>query len=390
MGVLIAAVSATPAAARVIESPAGATSPRRPHAVDEDAEHEIAQAATWHIDPSVLRPHLTDSLETAAARAELGVISGRLAERVTAYDDARSAAATAEADALEAQTDLDTARTELRAARERYDAARYALVDALTQRYTATQLAPLVLVLTSEDADQLEDLTRLEEMARVQSGLVEDAETARERLQAAEIALEDAEQHAAAVLDAANDALADADRARQEVLAEAQSARSALEASALADVVARETVADGYRGAITFPLAPGTPYTDLDNFGARSKHWATVHTGDDFSAACGSPVVAATDGTVMIRTDQSWSGPWLVMVSTEEGSLTTWYAHLQSLDVADGDRVHAGDPIGKVGQQGNATGCHLHFEVHPTGGTIYQDDTDPAVWLRTVGAYPPA
>jgi murein DD-endopeptidase MepM/ murein hydrolase activator NlpD len=63
---------------------------------------------------------------------------------------------------------------------------------------------------------------------------------------------------------------------------------------------------------------------------------------------------------------------------------------MQALDVVAGQTVHAGDPLGQVGQEGNATGCHLHFEVHPTGGTIYEDDTDPAAWLAQVDAYPGA
>jgi murein DD-endopeptidase MepM/ murein hydrolase activator NlpD len=127
---------------------------------------------------------------------------------------------------------------------------------------------------------------------------------------------------------------------------------------------------------------------DLDNFGHRSRLWSSVHTGDDLATGCGSSVVAATDGTVLVRTDQGWSGPWLVMVSTGEGSLTTWYAHMQAIDVVDGQQVRAGDQLGLVGQRGNATGCHLHFEVHPSGGAIYADDTDPAAWLHAVGAYP--
>jgi murein DD-endopeptidase MepM/ murein hydrolase activator NlpD len=61
---------------------------------------------------------------------------------------------------------------------------------------------------------------------------------------------------------------------------------------------------------------------------------------------------------------------------------------MEALLVTDGEQVKAGQPIGVVGQEGNATGCHLHLEVHPTAGSIYEDDTDPAGWLREVGAYP--
>jgi endonuclease/exonuclease/phosphatase family metal-dependent hydrolase len=69
-------------------------------------------------------------------------------------------------------------------------------------------------------------------------------------------------------------------------------------------------------------------------------------------------------------------------VSTGIGQLTTWYAHMQAVTVADGETVTAGQRIGAVGALGNATGCHLHFEVHPRGGSIYQDSVDPSAWLR--------
>ena len=68
-----------------------------------------------------------------------------------------------------------------------------------------------------------------------------------------------------------------------------------------------------------------------------------MHTGTDLSAACGTPVLAATAGTVVIRTDQAWAGRWLVQVSTGVGQLTTWYAHMRALTVSDG-RERVGRP----------------------------------------------
>ena len=93
-------------------------------------------------------------------------------------------------------------------------------------------------------------------------------------------------------------------------------------------------------------------------------------------------MLAATSGTIQIRLDQSWAGRWLVTVSTGPGKLTTCYAHMRRVLVAGGARVVAGQQIGEVGDLGNATGCHLHFEVHPHGGSIYQDPVNPTIWLR--------
>ena len=133
---------------------------------------------------------------------------------------------------------------------------------------------------------------------------------------------------------------------------------------------------------MAFPLPRGTSFRDNRNWGGQGAHWARTHTGTDFSVACGTPVLAATSGQVVIRTDQSWSGRWLVQVSTGIGQLTTWYAHMRAVTVSTGDTVAAGQQLGEVGREGNSTGCHLHFEVHPRGGSIYQDSVDPTSWLR--------
>lgn len=134
-------------------------------------------------------------------------------------------------------------------------------------------------------------------------------------------------------------------------------------------------------GLVQFPLRPGSGYVDRRNFGLTGASWKSQHTGTDFSVGCGAPVVAAHSGTVRILTDRPWAGRWLVQVQVASGRLTTWYAHMQSLSVGDGDWVQAGQVIGEVGQEGNATGCHLHFEVHPHGGAIYEDPIDPSTWL---------
>jgi len=140
-------------------------------------------------------------------------------------------------------------------------------------------------------------------------------------------------------------------------------------------------------GEVALPV-PAGDYVHADNFGETGSLWVDYHTGDDFSAPCGTPVFAAHSGTVVIDTSQSWSGSWLVHVSTGPNDLTTWYAHMQSLAVADGEPVTGGQQIGTVGAEGNASGCHLHFEVHPTNGSIYEDPIDPAQWLISQGVQP--
>ena len=136
-------------------------------------------------------------------------------------------------------------------------------------------------------------------------------------------------------------------------------------------------------GPVVFPLPSNSGYIDDHNYGARGDRWKSFHTGDDFSVACGTPVYAVTAGTIILQTGPgwAWAGNWLVQVQTEPGHLTTWYAHMQALTVTNGQHVTAGQQIGNVGALGNASGCHLHFEVHPQGGGYMVDQVNPDPWL---------
>jgi endonuclease/exonuclease/phosphatase family metal-dependent hydrolase len=135
-------------------------------------------------------------------------------------------------------------------------------------------------------------------------------------------------------------------------------------------------------GKIVYPVPASYIGSDRRNWHASGSHWAGRHTGTDLGASCGTAVYAAHAGTIEIDTTQAWAGSWLVKVTTGPGKLATWYAHLQSLDVSRGRKVTAGGKIGAIGARGNATGCHLHFEVHLENGSIYgPDNVDPSTWL---------
>jgi len=103
-------------------------------------------------------------------------------------------------------------------------------------------------------------------------------------------------------------------------------------------------------------------------FGIRSDPFtgrAAVHTGLDFAADTGTPVVAAAGGVVL------WSGrhpQYGNMIELDHGKgLVTRYAHASKLLVATGDFVKRGERIAKVGSTGRSTGPHLHFEVLVNG-----------------------
>ncbi|KQY61431.1 peptidoglycan DD-metalloendopeptidase family protein [Nocardioides sp. Root140] len=134
-------------------------------------------------------------------------------------------------------------------------------------------------------------------------------------------------------------------------------------------------------GTVTWPVPASLAKSDRHNYGNSGSSWAHGHTGTDFSVPCGTAVYAVHNGTIEIDTTQSWSGPWLVKVVTGKHSLTTWYAHMQKVTVKAGQSVTAGQQIGEVGTEGNSRGCHLHLEVHPKNGSIYEDGVNPSEWL---------
>jgi murein DD-endopeptidase MepM/ murein hydrolase activator NlpD len=371
---------------------------------EANAERDVALASTWQVDPDLLVIQPGDSEATAAARRSLAAITDSLGGVLDIYDLAQAAADGAELRAQLAQVELADARAVATVAAARYREDRDLLAAVMVEAYTTGSTGPFGMLFSADtDQDLVTGMVMLQQMGRSQSRAVVAAQRSRDRLRETAAAVAEAARRAAERLNASESALAQARVARRHVLAEVTEARAMLEDSVLADQVAAartalqeaamspESVTElgaGEFSDVSFPLPDGAAFVDQDNWGHRSDHWATVHTGDDFSAACGTPVLAATGGTVAIRTDQSWSGQWLVMVSTGEGRLTTWYAHLQTLLVSDGDEVGAGQPIGAVGAEGNATGCHLHFELHPDGGTIYEDNADPAAWFHAIGVYP--
>ena len=109
------------------------------------------------------------------------------------------------------------------------------------------------------------------------------------------------------------------------------------------------------------------PYygTVTARFGSRGSRWAASHTGIDYAGSIGDAIRAADGGTV---TFAGWNGSYGKMVKISHGNgLETWYGHMNSISVRSGQKVAKGATIGTVGNTGNSTGPHLHFEVRKNG-----------------------
>ena len=118
-----------------------------------------------------------------------------------------------------------------------------------------------------------------------------------------------------------------------------------------------------------------------------------VHTGIDIPSKKGTPVFAAGAGTVVWAnwgffsgTSENKDDPYgqAVVIEHDFGykdeALYTIYAHLSQIDVARGQWVSAGDPLGLVGDTGHTTGPHLHFEVR-LGKNDFYHTTNPELWI---------
>ena len=183
-------------------------------------------------------------------------------------------------------------------------------------------------------------------------------------------------------------ALADAQAARAADTREYHAAQAASEALAAhlralararALEAARSHVSIARPSSARFLWPADGPLTS--EFGWRMHpifHEMRFHAGIDIGAGYGAPVWAADDGTVVYAGYASGYGT-LVLIShgTVNGQdLTTGYAHMSALNVSQGDHVSRGQPVGQVGNEGNSTGPHLHFEVRLDGNPV-----DPLGWV---------
>lgn len=171
------------------------------------------------------------------------------------------------------------------------------------------------------------------------------------------------------------------DTAQQQATDQATQLAAAQEAMIAAQAKAEQDAANAIKAAeeaklIGVRMAPiKSNYQLSARFGQRGWLWSKGwHTGLDFRVRIGTPVSAAANGTVILAEREGAYG-LRIEVEHANGFVTT-YNHLSQIDVKVGDRVAAGDTMGKSGNTGNTTGPHLHLEVLKDG-----EMRNPATWL---------
>jgi murein DD-endopeptidase MepM/ murein hydrolase activator NlpD len=129
-----------------------------------------------------------------------------------------------------------------------------------------------------------------------------------------------------------------------------------------------------------FDLPLASPLEQLpvaSRFGARrifNGEPRSPHSGADFAAAAGTPVLAAADGRVVLAEEHFFAGK-AVFVDHGDGLISMSF-HLSEIAIAEGDEVRRGQRLGAVGATGRVTGPHLHFAVRWRGARV-----DPSLLL---------
>jgi peptidoglycan LD-endopeptidase LytH len=247
------------------------------------------------------------------------------------------------------------------------------LEDVARTAYRMGALSAVDLLLTAETFSEFSDrMIFLDQMAEDDSDVITRAtvlaeELRRHRVDLARLEAEQAKAEAAAEryadvvqskLGEAMDLQAELDK---QLAAEQAAARQASAASTGGSGSGSGSIPTVSGGALQACPAPGTSFTDT--FGAPRSGGRT-HMGVDMMGNYGMPIYAAQSGSV--SHSSSSLGGLQAYVYAGNGDYT-FYAHLQGYSGASG-QVSAGTLIGYMGDTGNATTPHLHFEYHPGGG----------------------
>lgn len=340
---------------------------------------------------------IQEQIEAGQARAD---------EASQRYDDAQAELSVLELDIARLQSEVADAQAEL-------DGLTDDLRAFAVERYTGETLAPDVV-----EQDDLNEYSVMSYLARDlqldsvdvvdtyrfvkanldaateelddrigrQEQVIADLEEAREQLYAELDAMNEELERRQAILDQLEEeerrrieaelAARRAEEARQRAAAEA-AARAATTTSAASSAAADEQDDDAAEDATPATTAPPTPSGPIasgswvcpvqgatsfsDTFGAP-RSGGRRHQGVDMSAAHGTPVVAPVSGTVTLRDDSI--GGLSFRLNGDDGN---YYFGTHMSSYGNSGYVQAGTIVGYVGESGNASTPHLHFEIHQGG-----------------------
>jgi murein DD-endopeptidase MepM/ murein hydrolase activator NlpD len=342
-----------------------------------------------------------------AAAAEVAAIGARVTEAEQTLQRMSIEAEAASGQALAAQAALAAAEAEATATAAKLAEAQGAVAKTQDDVSTIGREAYMgsddafgdVAILLDADSptEVLQQAATLEVLGQERTRVLKEME----RVEAQEARADHAARTAVAERDQLARVAAEAEAAAHQHLADAQGAfdgiaaeKAALDAQLReaeirlltlqgeADAEAAWTAQQAAAAAPTLTSAGGAvaPATGrvTSCYGPR---WGTLHAGIDIAAPIGTPVFTPEDGIVLQAGPASGFG-LAVAVQHSDGAITL-YGHVNQMFVSAGQVVGAGQQIAEVGNRGQSTGPHLHFEVH-TGG-LYKNRANPAPWLDARG-----
>ena len=306
------------------------------------------------------------------------------------------------------QDDLDAARNELLTVRDKLEVARDRLVrarselrqarggleDRLIELYKADQPDALTVVLAADGfSDLLERTDFLERISDQDGAVIRKVRVLKARAEKSERELAGLERKrqlaAQTILRRRDDIAASRDRlataqgdlrsarnGRRTILARVKGDRRAAQEDLAAmereQSKIRSRLASTGPGMSAGPVKRGSGQliypingTFTSPFGQR---WGRLHAGIDIAAPNGTPIRAADSGRVAIAGPTGGYGNYTCV--QHGGSMSTCYAHQSRIGVSVGASVRQGQVIGAVGNTGNSTGDHVHFEVRIGGNPV--------------------
>ena len=202
------------------------------------------------------------------------------------------------------------------------------------------------------------------------------------RKEALEEQAREAKQKVAELVAARQKAMSAAQKAKNKdlaVIAKLEAERNRIEA-----LIAKRATMTRYSGPAV--LGNGLLAMPVSGYVTSPFGWRThpiwgyrsLHDGVDFGAACGTPIRAAADGTVI---SEYYHSAWGNRIIIDHGVLkgvgvSTISNHLSGYAVSTGQQVQRGQIVGYVGTTGWSTGCHLHYTVNQNGVPV-----DPMNWF---------
>jgi murein DD-endopeptidase MepM/ murein hydrolase activator NlpD len=381
-----------------------------------DAKRRVAEASAALEDSTAAVRSAAASLskvaaQLPAAQQDVAVARGELAGARARLEEANTAVRRAELATAAAQRKVDEANDKVAQGR--------ATVGQLARRsYQQGPLGDMRQMLeTGSPQDLIDRMSMLQQVFRGQNDALHDlsvdrlhlatataglaaeqkdlekargaAAAGEERARAVAARAEQAAARVAELVALRKSALASAQAARADDLREYQAAQAA--SKALAERLRKLARARALAAARNHRSIARTSTARFlwptDGHFTSSFGWRThpifgdrrFHAGIDIGAPYGTSVWSADEGTVVYAGYASGYGT-LVLIShgTVGGrDVTTGYAHMSALLVGVGQHVSRGEQVGRVGNEGNSTGPHLHFEVRLDG-----DPVDPLNWVN--------